>query len=354
MLLFAALAAQAQPLQAHVVPRPPDSLGQGGHEASAAGALRSVVVQTRGEIGAGEERPPALALPPDSARAFHEGRFYAGLGIAGGLNAAGIVALSRLWYTGDRVPFHWFSDSAPLAYARPHPPWLDDWYTDVQMDKVGHLVATWHLTKIAGAYARWAGLSDRQAGAAGALTAAAFQAQIEFFDGFDPAYGASRMDLAANVAGAVVGGLQVAYPHQTDWFAAKWSYHPSRNYKPHLTPAPPLTYVGNGLKDYEGASFWLVVRPDRLGAPAWWPRWLAVSAGYGADGLTGKAPACCAANPEERREVYLSLDLDVLRAERHRLPRRLRPVADVLGFVRIPMPAYKFGGRGRSWYWLYY
>ncbi|HYE59518.1 MAG TPA: DUF2279 domain-containing protein [Rhodothermales bacterium] len=307
-----------------------------------------------GVPAADEAAPVPSVLDSAAVRRFHPTRFYAGLGIAIVADAAVMAGLAGLWYTGERVPFHWFSESGDYGSGIPSYGWLDDWYTDAQMDKGGHFVTTWQLTRLAGGYARWSGLSNRRAALAGALFATAFQTQIELLDGFDPLYGASRTDLLANVAGAAVGYVQVAHPDRTDWFTAKVSYHPTRFYDRDLTPYPPLTYVGNGIKDYEGLTYWLVVRPARMGAPAWWPRWLGVSVGYGADGLTGFAPVCCESDPNVRRELYLSLDFDVLESERHRLPRVLRPVASVLSVVRFPLPAYEIGGRGRHWHWLYY
>lgn len=307
----------------------------------------SVVVRTPRADTAGEA----------SGRRFHAGRFYYGVGAVVAADAVVMVGLSDLWYT-ERVPFHWYADSGQYDTGIPDDGWLDDWHTYAQMDKGGHLFVAWELARAAGAYGRWSGLSDRKAGLFGATLSAAFQSQIELFDGFDPAYGASRTDLAANVLGAALGGAQVAYPERLGGFAPKLSYHRSPYYDRTISPAAPLNYAGNVVKDYDGLSYWLAVRPATLGAPAWWPRWLGAAVGYGADGLahpvSGIGADGASDGPKHTRQLYLSLDLDVLTTERDRLPRALRPVAAFLSFVRVPFPALELGGRGARWHWLYY
>ena len=304
-------------------------------------------------------RPPLVARTPpaDDERTFRPRRFYAGVGATVAADAVVMAGLAGLWYTGDRVPFHWYAD-APPEDAIPDDGWLDDWHTYVQMDKGGHALTAWGIARAYGAYGTWSGLSDRQAGLFGATVATLFQSQIELFDGFDPAYGASRTDLVANVVGAAVGGAQVAFPGRSDAVTFKVSYHPSPYYDRTVSSVAPARFVGNAIKDYDGLSYWAVARPSRLGAPAWWPRWLGVAVGYGGDGLehpvSGLTTGGGEGGPVHRRQVYLGLDLDFLEAERRRLPRALRPVAAVLSIVRLPFPALELGGGGVRWHGLYY
>ncbi len=282
-------------------------------------------------------------------RTFDRTRFAVAVGSIAAADALLMVALADLWYT-ERVAWHWYSD-APAETGIPDDGWLDDWDTYVQMDKGGHLLTTWHLARGAGAVGRWTGLSDRAAGVFGGAAALVFQSQIELLDGYDASYGASRTDLVANLVGGVLGGLQVAHPKRTAWFTSKLGYHASPYYDTETS------VVGNMIKDYDGLSYWLVVRPSELGAPQWWPRWLAASAGYGGEGMEHPYSGVGAGGgpgPEHRREFYIGLDLDVLESERERLPRVLRPVAAALSFLRLPMPALQFGPAGTRWHWLFY
>ncbi len=279
---------------------------------------------------------------------FEPVRFGAAVGTLAALDAGLMLALSDLWYT-SRVPWHWYSD-APAETGIPDDGWLDDWHTYAQMDKAGHAFTTWHFARGAGRVGRWTGMSDRAAGWFGGIAAIASQSQIEFFDGYDATYGASRTDLLANVVGGIIGGVRVAHPEKTAWFDSRVSYHPSPYYD------ETISGIGNSLKDYDGTSYWLVAFPSDLGAPRWWPAWLGASLGYGADGLahpvSGIGVNGAPNGPVHRREYYLSLDVDLLRTGR--VPRVLRPAVWFLSFLRVPMPALQFGPAGTRLHPLYY
>ena len=287
------------------------------------------------------------------ARAFKPRRFWAGMGAFALADAASMYGLSRLWYGAQgQTSFAWYTDRLQVRYRNaPDDGWLDDWHTYAQQDKLGHFVVAWHLARVFGEYGRWAGLSRRQAGLFGGAMSTLFQSQIEVLDGFAADYGASRTDLLANLAGGAVGGLQVAYP-QWGWFTAKYSYHRSPYYD------ETTNYVGNALKDYQGISYWLVVRPEQLlaeRAARWWPGWLAVSMGYSgtdlAHPISGRTQGGGLGGPVHRRQFFLGLDVDWLAAAD--LPQPYRTVARFFSFVRIPAPALEFGARTR-WHWLYY
>lgn len=293
--------------------------------------------------------------PGEARRTFKPHRFWP---VAGGLVAADVVtmyALNRLWYAEEgQADFAFYSD----RIARRFPDletdgWLDDWHTYVQQDKLGHTFVTWHLTRVVGEYGRWAGLSDRRAGLFGGTVATLFQSQIEIFDGFSKEYGFSRTDVLANAVGGLVGGLQVAFPERLDWFTAKYSYHRSPFYDEDISSNAVFSYVGNVLKDYDGISYWLVIRPNEL-VPAHlesrWPDWLAFSVGHSGDGLAH--PISGQRGYEHRRQLFLSIDID-LTPYIDRLPRPLQPVASFFSFIRLPAPAIEFSD-GTHWHWLYY
>lgn len=286
---------------------------------------------------------------------FHPLRFYGGIGTLAVADAAVMVGLSSLWYGEDRVRWHWYKPAPEFDDG-----WLDDWHTYVQQDKLGHVFVAWQLARVFGAYGRWSGLSDKQAGLFGGAVSAIFQTQIEIFDGFDPAYGASRTDVAANIVGGVIGGLKVAYPDKLDWFESRYSYHPSPYYDKSVSGNAVLRYAGNAIKDYNGISYWLVVKPERLlpaARNAHWPDWLGVSLGYSGTGLAHpisglSEPQNAGLPSEHHRQFFLSLDLDLI--ERIPVPGYLKGVQTFFSFVRIPAPALELGGAGTRWHWLYY
>ena len=292
----------------------------------------------------------------EDAPRFHPRRFWPAVGGLVALDVGVMYGLSELWYSDQDASFKWYSDRLEDRY--PHfegDGWLDDWHTYVQQDKGGHLFVAWQLARVFGEYGRWTGMTNEQAGLFGGAVSALFQSQIEIFDGFAKDYGASRTDVLANFVGGAVGGLQIAYPDRLSWFTAKYSYHPSPYYQEDVSRLPPLTYVGNVLKDYDGISYWLVVRPEDLltgQAKTYWPDWLAVSAGYSGDGL-GHPISGVGGTPEHRRQLYLSLDLDLLGRHTRDWPQPYRALAGFFAFIRLPMPALQLAP-GLRWHWLYY
>ncbi len=317
----------------------------------AAHAERSVVLAEASEPWTAFEDTSDTASV--AARTFKPGRFYGGVGGILAADALVMAGLSSLWYDGDHVPFHWYKPAPSFDDG-----WLDDWHTNVQQDKLGHLFVSWQLARVFGAYGRWAGLTNRQAGLFGGVVSAAFQTQIEIFDGFDEAYGASRTDIAANVVGGVVGGLKVAYPEKLAWFDAKYSYHISPYYDEGVSDNAVLGYLGNAIKDYDGITYWFVIHPSELVSEEdRWPEWVSLAVGYSgtnlAHAISGMSDPRNKGLPNvHERQLFLSLDFGLI--ERLPLPKVLRPVQTFFSFIHLPAPALSIGAGGNRWYWLYY
>lgn len=313
-----------------------------------------------GLLPAGVEVSEPVRVP--TARPFRPKRFWYGLGGAVAIDVPVAYALSQLWYPDSlRTSFHFYSDNPNVGGAggAHDDGWLDDWHTYVQQDKLGHVWTAWYLARAFGAYGRWSGLSDARVGLFGGVMSTLFQTQIEISDGFSEEYGFSRTDMLANFVGSAIGGLKVAHPERLDWFAAKYSYHRSPYYDESISN-PVLGYLGNAIKDYDGASFWLVFRPEELlpeRHAAWWPDWLAISAGYSADGIThaisGQRERRLGPGPgrEHQRVFFIGPDFDFLR--RLDVPKPWSIILEGLSFIRIPAPALQLTP-GLEWHWLYY
>ena len=263
------------------------------------------------------------------ASTFHPYRFWVGTGATVAADLAVMVGLNQLWYSGyERSRFHWHND----------------WNNWLQQDKIGHMITAWHIARVFGAYGTWAGLSRKQAGLYGGVVSTLFQSQIEVLDGFSEAWGASWGDLIFNTVGGAIGGLQVAYP-ELHAFTIKYGYHRSPFYD------QDLSYIGNALKDYDGISYWMVVRPEMLLSDQWktrWPDWLALSIGISADGL---AEALSTPAHPHQRVFLVGLDLDFLRSIQW--PHRwMQIAAEFFSFIRIPAPALVLSPRVK-WHWAY-
>lgn len=273
-------------------------------------------------------------------RPYRPRRLWWGLGGAAVLDAGGMVALHRLWYANTaRTEWHWYDRAGGRT-------WYDDWFTYEQQDKLGHVYSSWALTHAAIAYGRWSGLSRRKAALLGVGASTVFHAQIEFFDGFSDAYGASRTDLLANATGSALAGVQHLYPDATDWFALKYSYRPSPYYDPDRA-------LGNAIQDYQGITFWLSLRPERMlprRAGRYWPDGLALSVGHSGTGL-GHPISGVGNTPEHRRQLYVGPDVVV--GELIDLPPSLRVVERVLSFIRLPLPTLQVAPNVQ-WHWVYF
>ncbi len=283
--------------------------------------------------------PPAVApapTPPDSlVRRAHRLR-YIGLGTALGYGTI-YTGLTTAWYTGPRVPLHWFND-------------LPEWE---QLDKCGHFWGSFVESEGAVDMLRWAGLSEKKAIWYGAFVGFAIQSPIELLDGQDPAYGASATDLAANFLGSAAVLAQNLAWHEVR-VRPKWSFH--------LTPyaARRPNVLGSNvperfLKDYNGQTYWLA--PDMgtfLKPGSRWPRWLSPALGYGAEDLVYNDDGTnAAADLRPYRQFYLSLDVNLRQIPTHNVV--LKRIFYTLNIFHLPAPALEWNQRsGFGGHWLYF
>lgn len=237
--------------------------------------------------------------------------------------AAGNVALyqyfRRAWWSGERAPHLWVNWETHESFR--------------EQDKLGHALGGYQLARVGGELLRGSCVGDHKAAWLGAAYAAAFQLQIELWDGTQAKYGFSPPDLAANTVGAA--------------FAVGQDYAPRlRAVKPTISYARTAASrrwgraQGSELRpttDYAGQTYWLSIDVDSLlpdGAKRWWPGLLRLSVGHSitdyVDPETGKGEWA-------RRKWVLSLDVDP-----EKLPGQnpvWRQIKHELSYYRFPAPA---------------
>jgi len=269
---------------------------------------------------------PSLPLPADSASGLSRRLPL----LAGGLAVTytGLLyVLDQGWYTGERTRFHWFND-------------LPEWK---QLDKAGHFWGAFHESRGAVDMLRWAGVPSRRAIWYGGFVGFVLQSPIEYFDGHDPAYGASATDLTANFLGSA--GL---IAQQLAWnevrLMPKYSFHTTRYAR--LRPNVLGKSLGEQyLKDYNGQTYWLCadlaawLRPESR-----WPKWLQPAVGYGAQQMAYNDPAANAAlGLRAYRQYYLTFDVNLMRIPtRSKLLKRVFYVASIF---HLPAPALEYNSR---------
>ncbi|MCX7606131.1 MAG: YfiM family protein [Bacteroidia bacterium] len=221
----------------------------------------------------------AIVSPDSGRRPF---LFWGGVGASYGLVYGAPMAS---WYTWQSAQgWRLFDDGA-------------EWK---QMDKLGHVWTTYHLS---GIYREWAlvsGYTSQEAFLWGMLLAWSFQTSIEIADGFFPKWGASVWDVAANTAGTALFCLSEAIRKSPWRIGFRFSFWPTA----YAQQRPDL--LGRGLaqilKDYNGQTYWLCGFHEKLP--------IGIAIGHGAEGLLGgygREPTEVIRAREKRRWI-LSMD----------------------------------------------
>jgi hypothetical protein len=274
---------------------------------------------------------------------LNKGRVWLVSGIGLGGYAIGMAGLNALWYADfPREGFHFYNDN-------------DQW---LQMDKAGHAISAYQVTRYSYEALRWAGVEEKKSIWLGAGYSFLWLTTVEVLDGFSAEWGFSTGDMVANVAGsALFVAQQLRWKEQR--IALKFSYSPSEfaQYRPDVLGSTGLERV---LKDYNGQTAWLSVNMSRFGKrdDAKLP-WLSVALGYGANGMLGGSSNPAFDNSGELlphfdryRQFYLSLDVDLSRIKTN--SHVLKTLFSVVGFIKVPAPALEFSQGNVTWHWIHF
>ena len=261
---------------------------------------------------------PSLSCPLTSNQV---NAVRAGVGSAFiGVNGYLYHYFKKAWWSGTRAKHFFF-----------HADW-DQEFRD--QDKFGHMFGGYHLARIGYAGLKEACVSDKKAIIWSAAYAAAFQLQIEIFDGHFTKYGFSYADMIANTTGQALAVMQELHP---SWRAIK----PTFSY--HKTLA--LTNTENGTisselrpsLDYSGQTYWFSADVDQLlpeSAKPYWPSFIRFSVGHSVTDWINPETG----NPQRgKRKILLSLDFDP-----EKLPGNAplwRTIKHTLSYYRFPAPA---------------
>ena len=283
------------------------------------------VLNTNGQQGTATQN----GFFPDT---LNKGRLTGVIIAQSAVYAGAITGLSALYYKDyKRSSFYFYNDN-------------DSW---LQMDKMGHVFASYYLSQIMHLSYRWAGVERKKAILFGSLLSYTFQLNIEILDGISSKWGFSWGDIAANTAGCLLfAGQQLAWDEQR--FVVKYSWHPTDypQFNPNILGS---TVVENLWEDYNGMTFWLSGNISSfLPEKSKFPKWLNVAFGYSGEGL--------AANPDQflqYRQFFFSLDVDLTR-----IPTRsksLKALFAILNLIKIPCPAIEYNTMGQfRFYYIYF
>jgi hypothetical protein len=259
------------------------------------------------------------------------------------LAAGSLTGLYLAWYADyPHSSFHFINDNSE---------WL-------QMDKMGHLIASYNIGRTGYGLLRLADVDKRKSLWYGGTLGLAYLTVVEVMDGFSEEWGASAGDMAANALGtAIFIGQQIAWDEQR--FSIKYSYHES-GYAGYWPEQLGSNFPERMLKDYNGQTIWLSANihsflKDESGFPAW----LNIAAGYGADGLMGAKTNLTLIDGkpvpsfDRTRRYFLSPDVDLTRIKTR--SKVLKTVFTIASFFKIPAPALEFrSGKGVKVHGLYF
>lgn len=258
----------------------------------------------------------------------------------------GEINTTRLWIVGGTmvlvdvgVMWYYFETFySPRESERSKWHTFNDWYnSDLNVDKLGHVWGSQAYTNSLYHIFRWTNMSEASSMWWSSGVSLFLQAQMEMTDAFYRRWGWSWWDTGANTLGAVWPNLQRVWePLQS--INLKMSYWPSRAMK--------NGWVDYVLKDYDGFTYWLAFTVEDFlpqSLKPYWPDWLGVAVGFGADRtFIGKNAYNTDRNNKGLgdQEWYIALDYDL-----RKLPGDtpfLRFLKEQLNLIHWPSPAIRF------------
>jgi hypothetical protein len=261
--------------------------------------------------------------------------------LTSGQLAAVRTGVASAFVGGNAYLYHYFKKAWWSGTRAPHFFFRADWDQEFRdQDKFGHMFGGYHLARFGHAGLRLACVSPKKAIIWSAVYAAAFQLQIEIFDGQFVKYGFSYADMIANTTGQTMAVMQELYPSLRA-IKPTVSYHKTRA----------LTNTENGQipgelrpsLDYSGQTYWFSADMNRLlpdGAKQYWPSFIRLSAGHS---VTDWISPETGATQRAKRKIILTLDWDP-----EKLPGNApwwRSVKRTLSYYHFPAPALELTPR---------
>lgn len=249
-----------------------------------------------------------------------------------------LIGLNSLWYNDyPRSKFHTINDSG-------------EWK---QMDKFGHVFASYNLGMLGNDLLAWSGVSKKNQLIYGATLGFTYLSVVEIFDGFSKEWGFSWSDIGANALGTgIYVGQELLWDEQR--FVLKYSFH-----RTGYASQRPNT-LGNGIleesiKDYNGQTYWLSANLHSFFKDSNLPTWLNVAFGYGADGMltaNNESVDNMFTNQTQIRQYYLSIDVDLTRIRTN--SHVLKTIFSVLNVIKVPLPTIEYNSQNKLVFRLFY
>lgn len=260
------------------------------------------------------------------------------------LTTGSLIYLNQVWYSQyNSGKFHYFDDSGE---------WLG-------MDKAGHVISNYQISRLMMDAFQWAGFSKKKKLFIGGTMGFAYMTVVEVMDGYSTGWGFSWADMGSNALGAALAiGQSAAWNEQK--INLKFSFHQTSlsKHNPNLLGSKLSEEI---LKDYNGQTYWLSISPfSFIRSDKKLPRWLALSFGYGADGMLGANynnflvldEQGNVTNFDRVRQYYISLDVDLSKIKTK--SKALKAVFNALNIIKIPAPTLEISNGKTKFHYLYF
>lgn len=279
----------------------------------------------------------------DYSDTLNKKRVYGVILGAAAVTVSTLLVLNEAWYKQyPKSKFHTF----------------DDWNEWEGVDKFGHAYSSYYIGVLGYNSLRWSGVNERSSIAFGATWGFVYQTLFEVMDGYSSQWGFSWGDMAANTIGTgLFIGQQLAWGQQR--ITPKFSFHQTQypQYRPNLLGE---NFAQQILKDYNGQTYWLSTNIHSfLNKGSKFPKWLAVSVGYGATGMTGGSSNPSVdkdGNPipsfDRYSQFYFSLDIDLQRIKTK--SRFANSVLAAFSLIKFPLPTLEFNTNGVVFHPIYF
>lgn len=273
-------------------------------------------------LDAPSERRPAPASAPV--------RTTLALGVVGATYATAWAFVSAAWWSHGSSRRFRFHDEGAFG--------LDTYAGGA--DKLGHFYANYFATRLYTGLLEWAELSRSVSSITATALTASFFTLVEVKDGYQPNYGFSLGDFAANVGGQAAALGFIWLPELTRVVSVRLAYLPSREYLRQRSESSlnvPEDYSGQTyLFAFHLAALTPLRREPALRALSY----LDVTLGYATRGFQPQPP-----RPEPVRQIFsLGLSVNVPQLLDDAYGRSSARLPTALGALRFATDAFELPG----------
>jgi hypothetical protein len=279
----------------------------------------------------------------DSAKVLRNRKIFV-LGTTAAVTGSSLVYLQGVWYSQyNSGKFHFFNDD-------------NEWYG---MDKCGHFYTNFQLSGLMIQTFKWAGFNKPKQLWIGGTLGFGYMTAVEVMDGYSSGWGFSWGDMAANAGGTLLSIGQYALWNEAR-INLKFSFWPNdiAKYNPQLLGSTPGQQF---LKNYNAQTYWLSVSPFAFcKKESKLPKWLAVSFGYGADGMLNGDYNHNVIMDEDGNVInfnrspqyYFSLDIDFSKIKTR--SKVLKTLFSAVNLLKVPFPTLEFQNGKTKFHYLYF